>query len=110
VSKVLSAKKGVHTFMDIKGIKKLIKQHKDVLQKEYGVEKIGIFGSYMKNEATETSDLDILVDIARPAGFFKFIKLEIYLSDLTRKKVDLVTRKSLKPAIGKRIMQEIEYV
>jgi len=96
--------------MDVITIKELIRQHKPVLQKEYGVERIGIFGSYIKNEATEESDIDILVDIARPAGLFKFMRLEKYLTDLTNKKVDLVTRKSLKPAIGKRILGEIEYV
>ena len=96
--------------MDVLALKELIKQHKPILQKEYGVEKIGIFGSYVQNSATEQSDIDILVDIARPAGLFKFMQLEQYLTDLTSTKVDLVTRKSLKPAIGKRILAEIEYV
>lgn len=96
--------------MDIGTIKKMIRQHWSVLQGEYGVEKLGIFGSYVRNEATEESDIDMLVDLARPTGLFKFIQLESYLADLTGKKVDLVTRKALKPAIGKRILQEIEYV
>ena len=96
--------------IDIIAIKKILEQHKDILQKKYGVRKIGVFGSYIRNEETETSDLDILVDIARPAGLFKFMSLENYLTDITSKKVDLVTLNSLKPAIGERILKEIEYV
>ena len=96
--------------MDIVTIKKLLHQHKAVLLNDYGVERIGIFGSYVKNEATENSDIDILVDFSKPIGLFKFITLEGYLTDLTHIKVDLVTRNSLKPAIGKRILKEIEYV
>lgn len=96
--------------MDIKDIKQLIKEHQVVLQDEYGVKKIGVFGSYVKNKATEESDIDILVEIVRPAGLFKFMALENYLTNLTGKKVDLVTKKSLKPVIGKRVLSEIEYV
>ncbi len=96
--------------MDIETIKLLIKQNKLNLQNEYGVKRIGLFGSYVRKEETADSDIDILVEIERPTGLFKFMKLENYLSILLGKKVDLVTKKSLKPAIGKRILKEVDYV
>jgi len=55
-------------------------------------------------------DSDILVDTDKPMGFFTFIGLERYLSDLLGARVDLVTKKALKPQIGRRILAEIIYV
>lgn len=56
------------------------------------------------------SDVDILVEFERPIGFVKFARLEKCLSELVGMPVDLVTKKALKPHIGKRILQEVRYV
>lgn len=93
-----------------KEIEKLIKKNRKELQKKYGLNKIGIFGSYVKGEQDENSDIDILVEVERPMGLIKFIKLENCLSEIFGIKVDLVTKKALKPYIGKRILQEVRYV
>jgi len=91
-------------------IKEIIQEHKKDLKKEYGVKEIGIFGSYVKGEQKAVSDVDILIELERPIGFVKFMKLEKRISDILGVKVDLVTKKALKPYIGQRILQEVQYV
>lgn len=87
---------------------KLIEEQ-SLLKKEYKVKTIGIFGSYARDEQTETSDIDVLVEFESPIGFFKFIKLEDYLSEKLGIKVDLVTPDALKPLIKSNIMEETVY-
>lgn len=91
-------------------IKKLIQLHKEELRKEYGVKEIGIFGSYVRSEQKDISDVDILIELEKPIGFVRFMKLEKRISDLLGIKVDLVTKKALKPYIGERILREVQYV
>ena len=55
-------------------------------------------------------DIDILVEFDRPIGFVRFMRLEKRLAELVGMPVDLVTKKALKPHIGKRILQEVRYV
>jgi len=90
-------------------IKKL-KEIKPQLEKEYGVSELGVFGSYIKNESTPDSDIDILISFKRSTTLFKFCALENFLSDLLKGKVDLVMKKALKPNIGKQILKEVVYV
>jgi hypothetical protein len=91
-------------------IKKNIKNLKDILKKKYKVKNIGIFGSYVKNKAKKGSDVDILVEFEEPIGLFEFIELENFLGKKIGIKVDLVTKKALKPTIGKRIFKEVSYL
>lgn len=79
------------------------------LEKQYDIKKIGIFGSYVRNEQTEKSDLDIIIELGTPFGFFKFIELEDHLSQKLGVKVDLVTIDALKPLIKPRILEEAIY-
>ncbi len=94
----------------IKEIKIIIQEHKKELEEKFGLREIGIFGSYVRGDQLQDSDIDILVEIERPMGFIKFIKLENHLSQILGTKVDLVTKKALKPYIGRRILQEVQYV
>ena len=80
------------------------------MRTEFGVIEIGIFGSVIHGTQDADSDIDILVEFERPVGFVRFIRLEKRLSELFGMPVDLVTKKALKPHIGKRILQEIRYV
>ncbi|MFZ5764174.1 MAG: nucleotidyltransferase family protein [Thermodesulfobacteriota bacterium] len=96
-------------------MKPSINQIKDKLAKElpeinarYKIQSLGLFGSYIKNEQTEKSDLDILVTFNETPSLFKFLELENYLTDILNIKVDLVMKNSLKPNIGKRILDEVE--
>ncbi len=93
-----------------KEIKEIVLKNKKELKEKYGLREIGVFGSYLKGDQHENSDIDMLVEVERPMGFVKFIKLENHLSQLLGIKVDLVTKKALKPYIGKQILQEVQYV
>ncbi len=79
------------------------------LKEEYKVKSIGIFGSYVRSEQREESDVDVLGEFQRPVGFFQFLDLEDYLSERLGLKVDLVTSDALKPIIKPRILKEVFY-
>lgn len=85
---------------------------KPTLTQQYGVETIGVFGSYTKGEQTKKSDIEILVTFSKDAqvGFFKFLELEEFLTKKIGVKVDLGTKAALKPHIGERILQEVIYI
>lgn len=91
-------------------IKKIIQQHKADLREKYAVKEIGVFGSCARGEQDETSDIDILVELEKPVGIVKFLKLEKHLSLLLEARVEIVTKKALKPYIGRQILQEVSYV
>src|SRR3990167_1052777 len=91
-------------------IKKIIQKHKEDLEEKYAVKEIGIFGSCARGEQDETSDIDILIELEKPVGIVKFLKLEKHLSLLLEAKVDIVTKKALKPYIGRQILQEVDYI
>ena len=95
---------------EYKKIKERLKEYKGELNQKYKVKEIGIFGSYVRAEAEEKSDLDILVEFKEPVDFFEFLELEEYLSKILKTRVDLVMKKTLKPAIGKSILEEVVYV
>jgi predicted nucleotidyltransferase len=67
----------------------LLKQQLPSLKQNFKVKSIGIFGSYAREEQTEKSDIDLLVEFEAPVGFFKFIELEDYLSKKLRAKVEI---------------------
>lgn len=91
-------------------IKQKIKQHKKELEEKYKVKEIGVFGSCVRGEERKNSDIDILVEFLEPVGLFEFMDLEEYLEDLLGGKVDLVSKKALKPRIGQHILKEVMYV
>lgn len=73
----------------------------------FSVDSIGVFGSYVRGETTEDSDLDLLVTFTETPGLLRYIELENYLSDHLGLEVDLVMQDSLKPTIGERILAEV---
>jgi predicted nucleotidyltransferase len=77
-----------------------------ILAERYSVEKLEIFGSYVRSEQKKNSDLDLLVTFKEVPSLLTFIAIENYLSDLLGIKVDLVMKDSLKAKIGKRILRE----
>ena len=87
----------------------ILRRELGTLRKKYNVKVIGLFGSYVRGEQKKGSDVDILVEFQEPIGLFKFLELEEHLSDLLGKKVDLVSKKALKPRIGQRILAEAVY-
>ena len=94
----------------IEEIKQIIKENMALLDHKYNVKSIGVFGSYARKEQKNGSDVDILVEFNKPIGLFKFLELEEYLASIIGEKVDLVSKKALKPRIGKRILKEAVFV
>ncbi len=94
----------------IKKIRGIIIQNKKLLEQAYKVKSIGIFGSYAKGYAHSDSDIDVLVDFYEIPDMFKFVELEYFLKKLLGRKVDLVTRKALKPLIKSDILRETIYL
>lgn len=87
-----------------------LKAHQKQLE-GYGVKEIGLFGSFVRNEATINSDIDLLVNIQREKKTFRnFMSLVYYLEDLFECKVELITKQSLSPYIGPHILKTVEYV
>ena len=85
----------------------MLRENKPILEEKYKVKTLGVFGSYVRGEQKEDSDLDILVEFQEPVGLFKFMELEEFLGKNTGVKVDLVSKKALKPRIGKYILKEV---
>ena len=77
----------------------------------YGVQRLGIFGSFAKDCANDSSDVDFFIEfIPGKKTFDNFMELAFCLEEITGRKIELVTRQSLNKYIGKYILQEIEYV
>lgn len=85
-------------------------QQKVYLQEQYQVSELGVFGSYVRQEQTETSDVDVLVEFQEVPSLLKFVQLENYLSDQLGIKVDLVHKSGLKPRLGEQILAEVIYL
>lgn len=91
-------------------IQQWFEQNKSLLQERYNVRELGIFGSYVRQEQTEASDVDVLVEFSEMPSLLRFVSLEHYLTDNLGVKVDLVHKTGLKPRIGERILAEVVYL
>ncbi len=90
-------------------ILEFLKQHQAALQ-DLGVRSLALFGSVARDEATPTSDIDILVELELPITFDRYMDIKFYLEDHLGKKVDLVSWKSLKPQLREIVAKEAVYV
>lgn len=92
---------------NVEEMRRKLEALKPLLKDKFKVRGIGIFGSYIRGEEKEKSDLDILVEFEEPISLLKFVELENYLTDVLSIKVDLVMKDALKPRIGKHILEEV---
>ncbi|MEI6854117.1 MAG: nucleotidyltransferase family protein [Bacteroidota bacterium] len=90
-------------------IENKLKEIKPLLISEYSVSEIGYFGSFAADNQTENSDIDILVEFAKPIGW-RFFTLEKYLEDIFGIKVDLVTKNALKKQLRAGILKKVRYI
>jgi predicted nucleotidyltransferase len=91
-------------------IKTKLKEMLPSLKYRFHVDSLEVFGSFVRGEEKKNSDLDLLVTFDHVPSLFKFVALENYLSDSLGIKVDLVMKDSLKPNIGKHILQEAQRI
>ncbi|REL38347.1 nucleotidyltransferase [Rhodohalobacter sp. SW132] len=97
-----------------------ILEKKDILQKlqqlrsefnKFGVKRIGLFGSFVRNSQTPNSDIDILVEFDQgKKSFDNFMQLSFVLDEALPYPVELVTKESLSPYLAPKILHEVEYV
>lgn len=90
--------------METKTIKEIKKKIVRILKK-HGVVRAGIFGSYARGEQKKNSDIDILVELSKPLGF-EFVGIQFELEEKLKKKVDLLTYKSINHLLKERILNE----
>jgi|GEM_PF-210387 len=81
-----------------------------ILEGDFSLKKIGVFGSVAKGLASESSDIDILVEFSKPVDLFLFIELKYFLESLFGKTVDLVTARALKPLLRDEILTSAVYL
>lgn len=101
--------------MDVRGVPEpatdlaaRLRAHLPEFRKRYAIRSLGLFGSYVRNEQTLESDVDILVELNDDAmSLIRFIQFEHELSDLLGVNVDLVEKSALKQGIGQRILAEV---
>ena len=91
-------------------ILKELREHLPELRKRYHVKSLGVFGSYVHGEERRRSDVDVLVEFERLPTLFGYVELQEHLGKILGVKVDLVMKSALKPAIGKRILEEVVQV
>jgi len=84
--------------------------HADEIRSRFRVKTLSLFGSAARDEATEDSDADALVEFDGPASFDRFMDLKFFLEDLLGRRVDLVTTKALRPRLRRVIGRESVHV
>jgi predicted nucleotidyltransferase len=91
-------------------LREILREQEAYLEEQYGVQVIGVFGSFVRNEQRPDSDLDVLIELNRPPkiSLIGLVELEQYLSELLGIQVDVAIKKNLKKRIGKRILSEVE--
>lgn len=88
----------------------VLQTHRDSIR-TYGVHQYGLFGSFVRDEPEQSSDVDILVEFEPGKKTFdNFMALGFFLEGILGRKVDLVTKESLSPYLGPHILQEVEDV
>jgi predicted nucleotidyltransferase len=95
--------------IDLKTVLNTLKKQEKFKEK-FKVKTLALFGSTVRNEATEKSDLDFLVEFAGSPTFDQYMDLKFYLEDLFNKPVDLVIKDDLKPIIREKVIKEVVYV
>ena len=90
-------------------IEKRLRALKPELAEKYKVKEIGLFGSYAEGEQTDSSDIDILIDLQEPLGWV-FFELKEFLEKQLNRPVDLVTRNALKKQLKDKILRQTKFV
>jgi len=92
--------------MNRQKILKILAEHRNEIESRFDVASLSLFGSAARGEATEESDIDILVTFIKTPGIFGFLELKEYLEKILECSVDLVTKNALKKQLRDQILRE----
>ena len=95
---------------DFQQVIDILTSYLENLKLKYQVKSLGVFGSFVRGEATDNSDLDLLVEFKGDVTFDNYMDLKFLLEDLFNRKIDLVIKEDIKPQIRERILEETVYV
>lgn len=88
----------------------ILKKNEETIRNRFGVERLGIFGSFARGKEKKGSDIDILVEFKKGFKTFdNYMDLKFFLEDLFQLRVDLVTVEAVKPQLKEEILSEIVY-
>lgn len=87
-------------------VKAILKQYRDELEQQFKVKSIAIFGSYVRGQQREESDVDLLVEFSSPVSLLHIISLENHLTDLLGVQVDVILRRSIRQELRRAILGE----
>ncbi len=91
--------------MDVENKNKII----DICRKN-NISMVGLFGSTVRGDDADSSDIDILVKLSKPMSLLSIVKIERNLSEALGRKVDLLTDAAISPYLKERILNEIEVI
>ncbi|MCK4417196.1 MAG: nucleotidyltransferase family protein [Candidatus Latescibacteria bacterium] len=91
-------------------MEEILRQNKPELEKRFKVKEIGIFGSFVRGDQKEKSDLDVLVEFEEPVSLLKLVSVENFLSETLGIKVDVIPKKDLRLELKQRILREVAYI
>jgi predicted nucleotidyltransferase len=86
-----------------------LRELKPMLYEQYGIKRIGVFGSYAIDAQDKDSDVDLLVELTRPLGWTYF-GLTSRFEELLHAKVDVATADELKPGIKNQVLKQVIYI
>ena len=92
--------------MDKDIIKRILSEHREELRTQFGVESLRLFGSVVRGEATESSDIDLLVEFSDTPTLFTFLRLRGCLQEMLGAKVNLVTEAGLREHVKPEVNRE----
>ena len=97
------------TMASVQDILESIKEIKSELKVSFKVKQIGIFGSLVRGEQSESSDVDLLVDLDQEADLLDLIGLSQFLEEHLHQRCDVVPRNALRPEIRDQVLHEVKY-
>lgn len=88
-----------------------IKKNEEIIRKKFKVREIGVFGSVVRGEETEKSDIDIIVEFeSEGKNFDNYMELKFFLEELLGASVDLVSKSAIKERLKSKILEEVVFV
>jgi predicted nucleotidyltransferase len=91
-------------------ILKIIREVREDLREQYKVKEIGVFGSVVRAEQKESSDIDVLVEFEDGADLFDLVGLGFFLEEKLNQKIDVVPKRALREELKEGILKEVAYL